>query len=551
MNHWSKQSILFISLLMLFGLSSCPGDSGKNNKNEEENIQVTWSPCSLEEGAEDGLAECGTAQIPLFWEADDGRTLTVGVKRWLAGRTGSAQLWLIQGGPGASGTMTFAPFMQVLREAMPDVDLYTIDHRGVGSSSHLTCPNQEAEESEGGAYIYTSEWNDCIDWLEENLGDTLQAYSTTNAAHDLAAFIEATREEGKPVFVWGGSYGTYLTQRYLLLHPDQADGAILDSIHSINIPAIEFSLWRNENGKALLQRCSDDPVCMEQFGISAWRTLNDLYRKFELGHCSDLQVDKYLTSYLLGWLAWYSPYNAAVPALIYRLDRCTYADMLAVVYMWDNLFNGTGDLLGITGGWWSQVLNANIAFSDSYWSDEYDDVDMEAYFTELMDEVLIGDISTMEGYEFYRRWPRYDEPRANELPATDIPVLMLQGALDGSTPLGQADILGQTLVGGHQHYLVFPNSAHGVINDSWVSEYFETTTCGLTILADFIEDPTMSLDVSCIDETLPVDFAGVPGLAAYIFGTADLWENSAVKGATPPKGSSIRPLSKPRFLFQP
>jgi len=289
---------------------------------------------------------------------------------------------------------------------------------------------------------------------------------------------------------------------------------------------------------------------MNKFDETAWRTLSELYRKFVFGHCSTLGVDKYLTSYLLGWLAWYSPYNAAVPALIYRLDRCSYDDMLAVVYMWDNLFNGTGDILGLTGGWWSQVLNANIAFSDSYWSDEYDDVDMEAYFADLMDEVMIGDISTMEGYEFYTRWPRYDEPRANELPATDIPVLMMQGALDGSTPLAQADILGQTLTGEHQHYLVFPNSAHGVANDSWVSEYFEETTCGLSILADFIEDPTMEIDVSCIDETLPVEFSGVPGLAEYVFGTENLWENNAGERLTPTDGSSIRPLNRPRFLFQ-
>jgi pimeloyl-ACP methyl ester carboxylesterase len=504
-------------------------------------IDVTWSPCSLEEDANDGLAECGVAQVPLFWEGDE-RTIEVAAKRWKADGESAGQLWLLQGGPGASGMMTFAWLMKILRGVVPEFDLYTIDHRGTGYSSRLVCPEQESEDSDGEAYLTMDEIDDCIAYLGETYGDALDGYSTTQAAHDLAGFIVATREAGKPVFVWGGSYGTYLGQRYLLLHPDQADGAILDSIHAASKPAIQASEWRNENGKALLARCDEDPFCAAKLPDS-WSVLEDLYAKLETGHCPQLGIDHTTLAYLLGWLAWYSPLNAAVPAVIHRLDRCDPADMDAIVYMWNHVFGGTGDLLGITGGWWSQVLNLQIGYSDLYWGPGFEGVDLDAYFDRLLDEVLVGDIQTRAGYELYLKWPRYDEPRARELPATRIPVLMLQGALDGATPLVQAEELGAALAGPHQSFLVFPNSAHGVGNDSWVSEDSSVTTCGMAILKNFLRDPEADLDVSCIEETIPPDFAGTPALADYLFGTTDLWENAETRASVP--GRPVHPIRVP------
>ena len=551
-----KVFVLWLSALILLLGAACLNETGDDDDaaaddddagddTGEETLAIAWSTCSLEEDANDGLAQCGEAQVPLFWEHPDGRTITVAAKRWPATGESQGQLWLLQGGPGASGMMTFAPLMKELRALVPEFDLYTIDHRGVGYSSPLTCPEQEAADSEGGEYIYLDEYDDCIAWLNENLGDALQGYSTRNAAHDLAAFIDATREEGKRVFVWGASYGTYLTQRYLLLHPDQADGAIVDSIHALSEPALKFYPAYNENGKRLLQRCAEDEYCAGKLGADPWGMLDQLYAKLESGHCSTLGMDRATLSYLLGWLAWYSPLNAAAPALIYRLDRCDPADMDAIVYMFYNPFNGSGDLLGLTGGWFSQVLSMNIGMSDQYWSAEFADVDIEQYIAELNETMRFGAMPTHDEYELYQQWPRYDEPQARELPQTAIPVLMLQGDLDGATPLETAAPLGEALTGPHQLYRRFPNSAHGVIDDSWVSADEAVPTCGLSIMADFLRDPLAPPDASCIAETLPVDFAGTPDWAQYIFGTDDLWENDGTK-SPPPNRLPVR--LDPRLL---
>jgi pimeloyl-ACP methyl ester carboxylesterase len=443
--------------------------------------------------------------------------------------------------------MTFAPLMKTLHGATPDLDLYTIDHRGVGYSSPLSCPDQEAEDSEGGGYIYLDEFPACIDWLNDHVGDALQGYSTRNAAHDLAAFIDATRQTGKAVYVWGSSYGTYVVERYLLLHPDQADAAILDSIHAVSVPALAFAPYYNQNGKRLLDLCGTDAFCSSKLGSDPWSRLNQLYQKLETGHCAALGMDHYTLAYLLGWLAWYSAYNPAAPAMIYRLDRCDPADMEAIVYMFYNPFNGSGDLIGLDEGWWSPVLSTNIGFSDQYWGPQFDGVDIEAYIAQMNQEILFGVIPTMDQHELYLMWPRYDEPQARVLPETSIPVLMLQGALDGATPLETALPLRSALDASNQQWFLFPYSAHGVINDSWVSTDWTVPTCALTMYTAFLADPTAPVDDSCIAETLPVGFAGSTELAQYMFNTDDLWENPPAKRAKQDQ-RSIDPTALRRWL---
>lgn len=514
---------------------------------------ISWQPCPLVAGEDSDLALCAHVPMPLFWEADDGSRLDIGAKLLVPEGEPRAQLWLLQGGPGASGVRTFGPYMKAIQALIPDIEIYTLDHRGVGESGHLNCPEQEAADSEGATAITAEEWPLCLAWIEENLGDDFNAYSTRNAAHDLAGYIEKTRKPGVPVFVWGGSYGTYLGQRYLLLHPDQADGVILDSIHAASVPAMGIERYRNMAGKNLFDLCADDPDCAAHFDGEPWDVLAALHEKLENGHCAQLNLDSYGLGYLLGWLTWYRPYNVAAPALVYRLDRCAYKDMLAVVHMYDNLFNGTGDLLGLSADWWSTVLNAQIAFSDQFWGEEFEGVDLPAYFAQLREEVLVGVRSSEYMYPFWQSWPRYDEPQARSLPQTDIPVLMLQGKLDGATPEEQAVRLSEALKGPHQHYVVFPYSAHGVLSDSWMPGYTQEPTCGMQLLAQFIENPRGELDLSCVEAAIGPDFAPGEELSRIIFGEPDLWDNAPgvlKRERLRPLMPDMRQTAAPRLFYR-
>ena len=484
---------------------------------------ISWTSCSLEEGADDGLALCASAMLPLVYEPLGEKRIEIGAKCWKPEGESKAQLWLLQGGPGGSGMMTFEPFMREIRKLYAELEICTIDHRGVGYSSLLKCPEQEDPDSEGGAYIYASEWDACIDYLNKTYGDDLKAYSTSNAVRDLATFIDATRESGKKVFVWGGSYGTYLVQRYLSHFPNQADGVVMDAIHACSQPAIAFPKWYNGVGKQLFEYCAEDEFCRSKLGDDPWARLETVHKSLDNGHCSQLQLDRAGLAYILGWLTWYYPINSIVPAIVYRLERCEYNDMLAIVNMYNNLFGGNGDLLGLDGAWWSQVLNANISMSDQYWGEEFEGVDLDAYFAAMKDEVLVGNWGTKEEYEMYQKWPKYEDPLANTLPDSDIPVLMLQGAIDGATPHEQAAVLGEHLKGEHQNYILFPYSAHGVMSDSFTSA--DEATCGMKIFMEFLKNPEVDPDTSCIAEIPPPFFEGNQNIAQYAIGYDDLWEN--------------------------
>lgn len=166
--------------------------------------ELAWMTCSLHEEQDDGRAECATLDAPLFWDdAADSRRFTSYAKRLrTGGEAPTAQLWLLHGGPGASGVMQFPPMMEDLVARFGGLDVYTLDHRGVAYSQHLECPNEEDAGSDGGAFITADEWPSCVSYLEATHGDALAAYSTTQTAHDLAALIAATRVEGVPVHLW-------------------------------------------------------------------------------------------------------------------------------------------------------------------------------------------------------------------------------------------------------------------------------------------------------------------------------------------------------------
>ncbi|KAF0698092.1 Aste57867_11270 [Aphanomyces stellatus] len=90
------------------------------------------------------------------------------------------------------------------------VDIYTMDHRGTGRSSWLTCSTSVN--------------------INMNLGDAgdgsmLAAYSTTRAATDVSKIVSLLDKE-KESYVYGVGYGTYLVERVMQLANKQIKGYI-------------------------------------------------------------------------------------------------------------------------------------------------------------------------------------------------------------------------------------------------------------------------------------------------------------------------------------
>jgi pimeloyl-ACP methyl ester carboxylesterase len=194
--------------------------SSDANVSVDEVGDGVWGDCPLHFDEPNGpRAECATFRVPLKWNADgtksqDDRTIAIFAQRFRGkGKGKHKQLWMLQGGPGAPGSF-FSHDMEHLAALDEDVDFYTLDHRGMGRSERIGCP-QEDLSSEGGFTITDGERAACDAAVEKKWGHDLGAFSTTFAARDLHRLIERTRAPQQKVYVYGVSYGTHFAHRYL------------------------------------------------------------------------------------------------------------------------------------------------------------------------------------------------------------------------------------------------------------------------------------------------------------------------------------------------
>lgn len=506
-------------------------------------MTLEWFDCPLYDDPDETpnpTAQCASADMPLWWDLAGGPTIPVYFKRLLSSAAEPrAQLWLIDGGPGASGVSNFPPMMEDMQLLDPELDLYTIDHRGVGRSSRLGCPAQEDPDSEYGASIATDEFGPCIEYLQDRWGDDLAAFRTTFAAVDLAAGIQAAREPGKPIFIWGGSYGSYLTQRFLQLFPDLADGVVLEGISS---PEISFALsseYYETAGRGVLDACMADEFCASKFPGGAAETLDSLLDKLDNGHCDILKINSEVLSYILTYLNYYYPVHAMIPAAIYRLDRCTIGDARVFYHMYKVLFGSDGSLLTTTGPW-STVLNHNVLLSEMWDTDRFtDEAEMLQYWAVLDETALFGMSDPLTVWEMRKQWPTYtDDEYDNGWAHTSAPMLMLQGELDPATPASGARDVRDNFNGPHQTYVEFAGVPHNVVSGTPVSTNPAFMHCGQKLFVDFLKNPTADLDMACVENVLPPDFEGYRAMSQYVFGADDYWDAGPNGPPAPPRAAT-------------
>ena len=490
--------------------------------------EVTWKVCDLyEDSAGTGSAECADFVVPQTWNGPHSQTITIRVKRLRGSGTATRQFWMLQGGPGGSGIGDFPSFMEMLSRLDPDMDIYVPDHRGVGYSTRMGCPAQEADDSDGGFTITMDELPDCIDYLANDWEHDPTAFTVTGAATDLGFLLEYTKAEGTDQFVYGVSYGSYWAQRYAQLFPKQPAGVILDSV----VPPLDlyFDLYdRRADGVVhdIFDMCAQDAACNGKLGTDPWQFAQDTWAAFKNGHCpqlADAGITPGVLQNMVFTLGRYWDLRVHLPALYYRLNRCESADVRAL-YLANLLMVGGGGGQTATGRLGSGCLGNTIAVSEflSYQhqsSDELAELDESllatislGYRTALAEELGWPSYRTDE---YYRSWAsRY------------VPMLMLNGTLDLQTPHDVAHLAAEHLNGPNQYWVTVPWANHGVITASPVTGSGDPA-CGTQIILDWVRHPMQEPDTSCLQHLKPVDFAGNPGYVDQIHAAADLYDNPA------------------------
>ncbi len=475
---------------------------------------------------------CAKIAVPLDWNAPNGASIEVLVDKIASSARPKAQIWVLQGGPGGTAA-DMVPIARSIARELPDVEVLSLEHRGVGASHRLGCPLVETElESRRGADAGAPDTflHRCFEEAKATYGGDLAFYTTTNAARDLAYVIDRVRRPDAGVFVYGVSYGTYWLQRYLQVAPTQATGVVLDSILS---PGELFSSKFDEQADPVAQRlaelCKEDAACSASMGPDPWAKIVAAKAKLDSGHCAEsglTAADRILfTNFLRP-----RPTMAYALAVWHRLDRCNETDVAALKRMRTRLPFGGGPNDRLS----SAIVNANVIFSELWESPA------PALSTiQQREDAVVFPAGAAHLATEYDAWPKYPRDEfVGRYPTTTIPVLLLNGTLDSQTPIEAAERTKTHYTAEHQTLVTIPNANHGVIHQSPMATApgAPQRACGFEIIVSFFENPTAPPDTSCLGSLAAVPFAPPSEELDFFFGTSDLWMGAPASAPTRPWG---------------
>lgn len=513
--RWSKKSLcLVLPVVVACGSSSTAeapkpveppvADAGPTDAPAAPAQEIAWGACPAR-----FRDQCAKIRVPLDHAHPEGEQIEVFLSRR---GTGTKQLWLLQGGPGGSADVFFN-LHDFLAKLDPDLEVYTLEHRGVGESTRLGCA-AEKSSSPSGSQIAIDEWAGCRDEVVAKWGPRLSFFSSTQAAHDLDVAITRTARPGQRVFVYGGSYGTYWAHRFALLHPERANGLILDAPVQPGAKLHRYDLQFEPVGrKVFSELCPQAPRCAEHLGADPLAFLDRVVAALKAGHCSSLGVD--MDSWRVIFGVFLMDYNLRnwLPAVIHRLDRCSDADQTAIATLLGNLFKGGG---GVPRK--SDVTQVHILLSEFWPKGHADDAEILA----ARPKATFFQNAVAHSYAMQDTWPRYEVERASEYARPELPILTLAGALDPAAPpaavgYGYRD----NLKGPHQVFVEIPYGAHTVLTTGAVAA--DQPGCPAQLVAAFLKDPKGALPTDCAAKVLKPSMDATKDLANRYFGTDSIY----------------------------
>jgi pimeloyl-ACP methyl ester carboxylesterase len=282
---------------------------------------------NLQSQASVAKEQCAIVKVPLLWDnSSDANSIDFFVKKFTAKKTAIGQLWLLQGGPGASGA-AFDSIASHIRDELEVYDIMVPDHRGTGRSSFLKCSTGNLKSSD------IVQKQKCWNNLAAKYPGTLRGWGTTNAAHDIYHVYSISRADNSTkLALFGVSYGTYWLNRFTTLYPNTASATIFDSVIPSSIDSNEQSLYSLETGNLLINVCKNIAGCNNKF-ISAFnqtvdKVFNDVLIQQadpKLACFQEFYTPELLTYFFAGLLTDKDLRRLILP-VIYRLKRCSARD---------------------------------------------------------------------------------------------------------------------------------------------------------------------------------------------------------------------------------
>jgi pimeloyl-ACP methyl ester carboxylesterase len=443
------------------------------------------------------LMDCGYVTVPENRAAGGNATIQLAVVRVPTdAEIAGSPVILGTGGPGSNGLASAAnsAFFQSHADILADRDWVFFSQRGTKyAQPYLACPEYDAVPFEAALNNVSDEdrrasqleaMQTCYDAFVAE-GIDLSAYNTTENAADIVDIKQALGYD--QIIYYGQSYGTVLGQFLLRNNPEILEAAILDGI----APATATHWSDVTNYRDAFQRvfeaCAADEACSAEYPdpegtlAEVIAGLNDnpqpLPVKVDVndGQTGTVQLDGLLAMNGL-FIQLYTPGGySLVPTLAYQMQDGDFSALSQVVPLTLNSRDN------------ARVMHFAVACTDDP-INSLDDLNIED-FAEMYTDLALDDAN---GYITYCPLLNVTQlPDSSDgLVTSDVPTLLLQGALDPATPVAGGNNVATGL--SNSYNIVFPTGTHIQEHDP----------CGLAMMDAFMTDPLTEPDTSCINPEL-------------------------------------------------
>jgi len=453
--------------------------------------------------------ECVRVEVPEFHNEDNGRSIKLGVVRLLStADTPAEPLFFAEGGPGGSNVDTAAQIARsmidgeesVFTDLLSTRDLVFFTQRGtLYAEPALMCSEETMEpmleaffaglSAQEREQVGTDAIKACYEEFAE-AGVDFAAYTSVENAADVTSIREVLGYD--QIVLYGDSYGTVLSQHVMRDYPDTLAAVILDGVDSLSAPS--WVTGEEAEFQSALEYaiglCAADKACSEAYPDLA-DDVEAVYQKLQAEpyvaevEGKQIYIDESLAASAF-YTALYSPLTAAFLPLGVDTFLNEKQDERSLVLLY-----------GVFPRFESMSLPMHYAMVCS--EDPVTSVDDAISLDEVYSVVSESARSEASSYIemcSYMNLPVL--PDETDVPiSSDLPVLLLSGALDPATPASNAEEVLATLP--NSFSFEFPYGGH--------VQFLTDNACAESIVASFIADPTTEPDDSCIAEALPLQFA--------------------------------------------
>ena len=473
--------------IVMFALTAC---SGAANPDTPSGVGTfDWAPCPIElpeeapYGVEEGTSltrpkdiVCGYVTVPEEHAIDNDRTirLAVAIVKATGDDPAPDPMVIESGGPGGSSIASApAMFSGQFADIREKRDIVFIEQRGTTySEPALLCEEQyqagievlgEDLDAEAKAAHMLEGLQACRDRLAAE-GVNLSAYDTVENAADIPLVMTALGYE--QFNLYGISYATYLAQHVMRAAPDRLRSVILDGVVPMD-PSLRVGVVQGTDRaiRRVFAACVENPTCNARYP-DLETVFFDLVAQYDSQPIT-IEVE--------------------VPDIYFPVDVRVTGDQAFIDTMADYVL---GNEVFSRGMYYSVRCAESNEYLAPYGR-------TEGAYPEIARMLAPGAESIQASCDVWDVEPLGDE---RYTPVTDtIPTLILSGELDPVTPPENGAVVAEALPDAYAY--TFPGVGHGA---------FTKSACSISIVAQFLDDPTRAPDATCIED---MELAFVSGLS--------------------------------------